>query len=176
MKSDLSLPIDKDTMMRRIARELAMDLYPLDKILSSNDVKHHEFDNWKEHPQFLSYLRQFKEEWNAATNTFERTKLKAGIVMEEFMEEAFHEMHNKKQALQHRTKLGELVAKIAGMADAKVANANIGGSGFSLSINIGQNEKVTISPHPAGPSPKTIDHASFEEYDPFTSPSTLDDE
>lgn len=134
-----------------------------------------ELDRWKENPQFLAYLKQFKEEWHSAINTQERTKIKAGLVMEEFMEEAYRNLHNVKQPLNHRVELGKLVAKIAGMGEPKINGANGGGPAFSLSINIGGNEKITITPTVS----KVINHhqpSEFDDYDPFVSPDTLEDE
>lgn len=173
---------DRDTMMRQVAREVAMDLYPLDQILTTCGITGKEFDQWKSHPQFLKYLSQYKDEWLGASNTHERTKIKAGIVMEEFMTEAYTTLHDKKLALNHRVELGKLVAKIAGMGEPKLNAAGMGGPGFSLTINIGQepNNKITINPELS----KVINHEpkkpgtgfdGFEDYDPFVSPSTLDD-
>lgn len=166
--------MDRDTAMRRVAREIAMDLYPLDKILENIEISAEEFGKWKDHPQFLKYLSQFRDEWSAATNTTERTKIKAGLVMEEFMEEAYKELHNVKQNLNHRVELGKLVAKIAGMGEPKFAG-QVGG-GFTLSINIGSHERVTIQPEVS----KLINHDpkerdDYDNYDPFMSPNTLED-
>lgn len=174
MNEVLSLPFDRDTLMRRVARELAMDLYPLDQILENCKIDRREFDKWKDNPRFLAYLSQFKEEWSAASNAHERAKIKASIVMEEFMQEAYTSLHSNKFPLNHRVELGKLVAKIAGMGEPKVAAGGGVGSGFSLSINIGSHEKVTISQQPA----KVIDHRpdDYDDYDPFSSPNTLDDE
>lgn len=158
--------------MRRVARELAMDIIPLDQILANSEVPFSDFNKWKDHPQFLTYLRQFKEEWHSASNTHERTKVKASVVMEEFMEEAYRDLHNKKAPLNHRVELGKLVAKIAGMGEPKFNGAPGSGPAFSLAINISTNEKVTINPSVS----KVINHhqpGDFEEYDPFVSPDTL---
>lgn len=173
---------DRDTLMRRVARELAMDLYTLDQILEACEINTHEFERWQSHPQFLKYLAQFKEEWHGAGNTHERTKIKASIVMEEFMQEAYTTLHDKKQALNHRVELGKLVAKIAGMGEPKLNAAGMGGPGFSLTINIGQepNHRVTINPEIS----KVINHEplkaesgfdDFDDYDPLVSPDTLND-
>lgn len=175
MNDVLSLPLDRDNLMRRVAREIAMDLYPLDQILENCEVRGIEFDRWKDNPQFLKYLKAFKEEWHSALNTHERTKIKAGIVMEDFMEEAYRDLHNKKMALNHRVELGKLVAKIAGMGEPKFNTAGGSGPAFSLSINIGSNDRVTITPDVS----KTINHhtpSDFDNYDPFVSPDTLADE
>lgn len=177
MDTTSSLPLlDRDTLMRRVARELAIDIYTLDQILANCDVTMDEFMKWKDNRRFNEYYIEFKQEWHSAKNTMERTKLKAGVVMEEFMEEAYKGLHDRKMPLNHRVELGKLVAKIAGHGEPKFNVPGAGGpGGFSLSINITAGEPVTIQPS----AQKTIEHEpvrdGFDDYDPFTSPNTLED-
>lgn len=175
-------PTDLDGKMRRIARELAMDLYSLDQILAHCDTTVQEFEQLKKHPQFTNYYTQFKDEWSTATNAKERAKIKASIIMEEFMEEAYTSLHDKKQPLNHRTELGKLVAKIAEMGEPRLNAGANGGPAFSLTINIGDpRNNVTIAPemvkiinHDPGPH-NGQSREDFEEYNPFVSPNTLED-
>lgn len=213
MNTALSLPPenDLDTTMLRVARDIAMDIYPLPTILVNAGISVQDFNTWKEHPRFLEYLRSETEAWKSATNTVERTKLKAAVIMEEFMIEANARLHDKTIALNHRVELGKLVAKIAGMGEPKLLNAGAGTPTFQLKINIGptRHTQVTVAPtfgkminHDHSAS-ETItedveeskdseeysvnmevgvqealpvyDDAGDDDYDPFTSPSTLDD-
>lgn len=176
MNAPLSLPqFDRDTNMRRVARELAMDIHTLDEILLNCRVSVSEFNSWRNHPKFLKYLEEHRAEWHSATNTTERVKIKAGVVMEEWLEDAYLNLHDKKLPLNHRVELGKLVAKIGGMGEPKF-NVQSGGtgSGFSLTINISNQptDRVVI----AQPQSKVIEHTpSDDDYDPFTSPNTLED-
>jgi len=149
MNASLSLPDgeDIDTSMRLVARNIAMDIYSLDKILKHCNVQPYKFQQWKDHPRFLAYLKQETEAWNSAHNVSERTKLKAGIIMEEWLPEAYAEMKNNKQGLNHRVELAKLMTKLAGMDNAggAVGGGGGGGGGFSLQINIAPNKNVTIS-------------------------------
>jgi hypothetical protein len=172
MTNALSLPPadDLDTQMRKVARELAMGIYELDTILDQNEVDEYTFHRFKEHPRFLEYLKQEREAWNAASNVSERTKLKAGIIMEEFMIDAAKDLIDKKTPLNQRVELAKLLAKVAGMGEARTP---IGGGvgGFQLNINIGPGvAPVVIKPTFA----QTIEHDN-DDYDPFTSPTTLED-
>lgn len=152
MNSTLSLPPDNDIdhSMRAVARNLAMGIYPLDKILEFVGVLPSQFQSWKSHPRFTAYLKSETEAWNSAHNTAERTKLKAGIVMEEWMAETYNELRNVKQPLNHRVELGKLVAKIAGMGESSsfTPGGNAGGGGFSLQINIAPGQTTTINARP----------------------------
>lgn len=200
MNTALSLPPenDLDTTMLRVARDIAMDIYPLPTILVNAGVAMHEFNTWKEHPRFLEYLRSETEAWKSATNTGERTKLKAAVVMEEFMAEAHARLHDNKIALNHRVELGKLVAKIAGMGEPKLMNSGSGTPTFQLKINIGPTKQTQVKvaptfgkiinydePSPAIPDEPEelsidmqVDFGIAEDddgYNPLVSPSTLDD-
>ncbi|QIG67483.1 hypothetical protein EVB41_018 [Rhizobium phage RHph_TM3_14A] len=205
MNSALSLPPgdDLDASMRLVARNLAMGIYPLPKILEDCGIKPSDFHRWKEHPRFLGYLKSETEAWNSAQNTPERTKLKAGIVMEEWITDAYLELKDRKQPLNHRVELGKLVAKIAGMGESVTpfGAGSGGGGGFSLQINISPGHSTTINARPVvedaefsaveeekptkrrimrPPSviPEEPDPPFFEEddgYDPLVSPDTLGD-
>lgn len=187
--------------MRLVARNLAMGIYELPKILEMCGVKVSQFHTWKNHPRFTSYLKNETEAWNAAQNTAERTKLKAGIVMEEWIAETYMELKDRKIALNHRVELGKLVAKIAGMGENSGGfSAGLGGTGggFSLQINIAPGHSTVINARPIvedadfapvdeppqrrvmRATPAIVEAVPIEEfeddgYDPFTSPDTLGD-
>lgn len=161
-------PHDLETTMIKVARDLAIGIYDLPTILKNNSVNVNDFDVWKLNPRFLDLLRSEREAWGAAGNTADRTKLKAAVIMEEFMVEAYAGLHDRKIALNHRVELGKLVARIAGMGETRALNG-AGGAAFSLNINIGPG----VAPITIRPEIHTIDHD--DGYDPFTSPNTLED-
>ncbi len=182
MNATLSLPPKEnlDVLMLKVARDVAMDIYPLQDILKNNDVTVSEFQRWATHPQFIKYLQSEKEAWSAASNTAERTKLKAGIVMEMFMDEAHHSLHDKKIPLNQRVELTKVLSRLAGFGVTGASGgAASGPGGFRLQINIGpgnegyQPQQITITANTDRVTPDN----SFEadDYDPFTSPNTLED-
>jgi len=197
MNTALTIPPedDLDSTMRQVARGVAMGIYELPKILEIAGIKMQEFMQWRSHPRFLKYLKSETDAWTAATNTAERTKVKAGIVMEEWMAEAYVELKDRKQPLNHRVELGKLVAKIAGMGEpANAFNSGPTGNGFSLQINISPGHVTTIrgEAHPvedavveevqprrqfraAIPEDNTTEEFVEDDYDPFSSPDTLGD-
>lgn len=140
---------DLDQTMRVVARNVAMGLHDLNDILEFCRVDSRDFTRWKDNPRFLHYLSAETEAWNNAQNVGERTKLKAGIIMEEWLPEAYAEMRDRKTALSQRTELAKLIAKIAGMGEPKGVGIGIsggeGGGGFTLQINIGNTTHVNYS-------------------------------
>lgn len=186
MEKALSLPPkdDLDTLMLKVARDLAMDIYPLKTILDNNGITWDEMKQWYEHPRFLGYLQSESEAWKDANNTAERTKLKAAVVMEMFMQDAYANLQDKKQPLNHRVELGKLIAKIAGMGEPKVFGANGNAPAFQLQINIGpdRTNNVTIRPemgrimnYDDAPVREAIPSSEEDDYDPLVSPTTLEE-
>lgn len=184
MNTALSLPnvADLDSLMITVARNIAQDIYPLDTILKNLSISIEDFAQWKDNPRFHNYIREEKAAWAAAHNTSARTKLKAGIVLEEFMQKLDSDLHNATIPLAQRIEGAKLLAKITGLGEPKNA-VPAGGGGFQLHINIGSGGNgVTIN------ASKVIDHAQEEDdgpavfpmesddYDPFVSPNTLGDD
>lgn len=201
MNNSLSLPPsdDIDTKLRLVARNLAQGLYELPRILTMCDITFREFNKFKAHPTFQAYYTQEKEAWEKASNHAERTKLKAGIAIEEWIPEAYSELKDRKQGLNHRVELAKLMAKLAGFDNTGGAVVSGGGGGgFSLQINISPGHSTTINASrvieeqaiPDEPVPQTqrfrimspeaedVDTSILAEleddYDPFTSPDTLE--
>jgi len=162
--------------MLNVARDFAMDLYELPVILASRGISNAEWQKMSVHPRFLQYLRSEKEAWNAASNTAERTKLKASTIMENWMLTAAKELESKGNPLNHKVELAKVIAKIAGMDNSGKDGVGEGGR-FKLVINIGQSDKqgnVTIDTNAARRKEAiTIDHDD-DGYDPLVSPQTID--
>lgn len=145
--------------MRMIARDVAMGLYELEDILKTNDVTPLDFEMIRNHPRFIDYLRQEQEAWKAAGNVTERTKLKAGIIIEEWLVNSYAELNDKKTPLNQRVELAKLLAKMAGIGEPKAGAGS--GNGFQLTINIGPGvAPVTINTR------QIIDHDNDELYSP----------
>lgn len=163
---------DLETTMLKVARNVAMGLYKLEDILVLCNVTPSDFNKWKLHPRFQQYLKSEIEAWSSANNAGERTKVKAAIVLEDFMLETGALLADNKTPLNHRVELGKLLAKIAGMGEPKLLGG-AGGGGFQLNISISQQptQSITIQPDLG----KLINHDEGE-YDPFSSPDTLQDD
>jgi len=169
MNNALSLPPvdDLDTQMRKVARALALDIYPLPDILRDLNVDPYAFQLWSTKPRFLEYLKTERDAWTSAANTPERVKLKAGIIMEEYMVQAHTELRNATTPLNQRVELAKLIAKMSGIGEQKSAVGG-SGSGFQLNINIGPGAPPVIVQ-------ASKIHQHDDEYDPFTSPVTLEE-
>ena len=135
-------PAANDAKLIQLAREIATDLRPLDDVLKSLAVTQEEWGRIKASPRFHQVLADFVTEWNAAGNTHERTRLKAAMMMEDWLVEAHGRLHDNSENLSAKTELAKLVARLAGMGNDKPADVDTGGK-VNITINMGA-EKVTF--------------------------------
>jgi len=149
-------PFEYSTMLARIAREVAIDLHDIDTILKNNNIDRPQFDRIKQDPAFQRILEAEISAWAAAGNTYERTRLKAGAVIEEFLIEAHQRIHDKNETLSAKNELVKTLARIAGMGERSAGEAPLG-SRFSVTINLGADHKLQIVKDVA---PQVIDAAA----------------
>lgn len=158
MTKEIELPkLHGDLLMVRLARSIAQDIIDLDKILEINGVSPAAWQIIEKHPRFQKYLQEQILEWNAAENTPERVKIKAAASIEEWLPEAFAQMHNQDAPLLHRNDLAKLMAKLGGMDKSGVGVDGGGGERFHVTINLGGDAKLNFDKQV--PS-KVIEHES----------------
>ena len=131
----------QETLIVRLAREIAIDLNDVETILKNYDIDDETWSKLSTSPQFLERLRSELAEWNDAKNTHERAKLKAGALIEEWLLEANKLLHSSEESLDGKVKLGQLLTKIAGMGNEAVVTGG-GGERFQVTINLGADHKL----------------------------------
>lgn len=132
-----------DLLLIRVAREIAVDHYEIPEILKRYSVSDETWRQMQANPRFQNLLHEEIVSWQSATNTAERTKLKAQAMIEEFLPEANAQLHMKDNALNHKVELGKLIASIAGMGQRAGDTAAVGEK-FSVTINIGEGREVRL--------------------------------
>lgn len=158
MAKEITLPqLHGDLLMIRLARSIAQDIFELDKILEINKVSNAAWKVIEQHPRFQKYLQEAILDWNSAENAPERVKIKAAASIEEWLPEAFVQMHNQDASLLHRTDLAKLMAKLGGMDNGRSgAEGGGGGERFQVTINLGADSKLSFDK--SVPPKVTIDH------------------
>lgn len=140
-----------DLLFVQLAREIAMDIHPLDHILKTHDVTEIRWAEIQNSPHFVRLLQSAVEEWNSALNTAERVKLKALSCLEESLPEFYARMHDPREALPAKVRAFEVFGNIAGLSkNGQVAG---GGERFNVTINLGADKQLKIS----APQPDMID-------------------
>lgn len=144
-KKEIVIPqLQGDLLMLRIARSIAQDISELDKILATNGVTHEQWAIIERHPRFQKYLQASIIDWNAAENTPERVKVKSAAMVEEWLPEAFRQMHSPEAPLLHRNDLAKLVARLGGMEKSGSVAGEVGGERFHVTINLGADAKLNF--------------------------------
>jgi hypothetical protein len=146
MAKEIALPVlHGDLLMVRLARAIAQDMLELGDILKANGVSDEVWKVIEQHPRFQKYLQEAILDWNAAENTPERVKIKAAAAVEEWLPEAFAQMHNSDAPLLHRNDLAKLMAKLGGMDNSRQGGEGVSlGERFQVTINLGADAKLSF--------------------------------
>jgi hypothetical protein len=137
-----------DTDLSRLAHAIAQDIYNLADILRQHRVDPVFFNQHiRNHPRFKQLYLEAHTLWNDAGNANERTTLKAGVMVEEWLAEANRLFHDTNQPLSSKVELFKTMGKIAGLEKGK----------DDRQVAPGERVVVNINLSAAGAPPVTID-------------------
>ena len=125
----------------QIAREIAMDIRPIDEILTTHNVTEAQWEAIKATPRFQTYIESEASSWHGSLNTHERVKLKAAAMLEEWLPELNQRMHDRSESLNAKIEAGKLARDLAGFAKNGVGVESLGDK-FSVTINLGQDASL----------------------------------
>ena len=143
--ADLPAPassVVSDLVMLKLAREIAMDIRPVEEILRAHSVSDASWETISGSARFREYLSSMIAEWESASNTSERVKLKSMAFVEEALPEFFARAHDKSEALPAKTEILKTVARLAGFG-APGDTASMGDR-LSVTINLGADKQLRI--------------------------------
>jgi len=129
------LDLGRDVHVIKLAREIAIDHYPVTDVLARYGVASEDWEALQEWPRFQELLNYERQQWHGALNTNARVRLKSATLIEEWMEEADGHLHDKAGSLGQKIELIKLLGKFA-MLDAPPADAAIASGGGRVTINI----------------------------------------
>lgn len=132
-----------EVTLLKLAREIAMDIRPIDELLVTFEVTQEEWQEIQSMPYFQSVLRGAVEDWQAAGNTPERVKLKSLAFVEEALPEFYARAHDPKEPLNAKVEVLKTIAKFAGVGGASV-DGSIAGERLVVNISLGQDHKLKI--------------------------------
>ena len=152
-----------DNLILRIAREIALDLFDIETILKNHQITPEQWAKLQNDPNFQRLLESETAAWSAAGNTHERTKLKAAMLVEEWLPEANARLHEKGETLTAKTELAKLLTRIAGMGlNTAELNNNVGEK-FSITINLGADQQLKFEKQA---TPKVIEGEVLHPQEP----------
>lgn len=139
-----SAPVHPDLDANRLAvlaREMAMAIQPVEKILNAVGVSQAQFEKFILPNAFYKRAYQsFVLEWESALSTNKRIALGAAAILEDSLPKLNARMINDINPLSSVTETAKLFAKLAGAGETKEA---VQGERFTITINMG-GEKVRI--------------------------------
>lgn len=133
-----------DRLILRLANEIAMDLYPVETILEHHQVSVETWDKLKSTPVFLRALAGALEEWNAAGNAKERVKIKAAVMIEDWLPTLYGRMNDRDESLSAKIEAGKFVARLADMGVTGAVQSASGTEKFSVTINLGASHQIVV--------------------------------
>lgn len=154
-----TVEIGSDLSLVKLAREIAIEHHDIETILGRYQIDHETWSKIKENPRFTQLLDAEIAAWQSATNTKERTQLKASALVEEALPECNARLHDPKEALNHKVELLKVLTKVAGMD--RVEREQNSGDGFHITINMGEDTKLEFNK--TNPTPEAIDVTPSEQ-------------
>lgn len=140
MTAPLPVAFQRETLLLRLAREIATDLNDIETILKAHQLTSKQWDAIKDDARFQTLLKSEMEAWSAASNTPERVKLKSAMLVEEWLPEANKLAHDSSQTLTAKVELMKLLKSLAGLG---IDRADITASErVSITINLGSDHKL----------------------------------
>jgi len=130
-----------------LAREVAMDIFPLDDILKVHQLSGDDWDELCANPRFKAMLDQMMREWASAASTPERTRIKAATGVESHIETLIQDIGDRTMPLTQRVEAMKFLARVGELDGGKQA-LGAGGAPFSININIGTQEPIVATFEP----------------------------
>lgn len=142
MTDVVQLPVLNETMIFRLAREVARNITPLADILKNYRLTQEQFDRVLDSPIFENRLREEVSIWNASDpmSAQGRIGVKALTMIEESMAEVYALIHDKEQPMSSKIEALKWASRMAGIGE----NASVKGadedSRIKITINIGDQK------------------------------------
>jgi hypothetical protein len=130
------LPPGEEQRLRELANGIVRGIQTPEEVLSILGFTSTEYTDLSETRMFRQMLRQEQDEWEGASNTHKRIKLKAAVNIEQALPHFYTAMTDPKEPLSSKVKAFEVVSRVAGLGNPEPMGAGAG-QFFKLEINLG---------------------------------------
>jgi hypothetical protein len=131
-----------DDVHAAVAGELAMNLFPAADVLKRHGLTTPDLARLSKNPVFVTAYRTFKQEWESATNSKERLRIKAALIAEERLLEL--DAIFMDQDLNPTARL-EAFKQITNLADVlPKKDVQETGTRFNLTLNLGGEAQPVV--------------------------------
>jgi hypothetical protein len=141
--------LDEDRL-RQLAVELARDIHEPNAILKHLGLSEDDYNVIKDTRAFKNMYNLALGEWNAASNTPKRVKLKAAAMTEEVLPLFYADIAERKESLTARVSLLQTLSKIGGLGNPEPLPPGGGNHQFfKLEIHLqGRKDPIVIDGQP----------------------------
>lgn len=139
-KSHRELVPQIETSLRKLAREIAMGILPLENILTLHGLTSDEFTNLQDWPAFIKMLAEETEIWQSALNTKQRVEIKTWSMLEEALPAINTYIHSPDFNDNAKVALIGVMQKQVGIGVKENSTAGTAGEKISITINTGSQE------------------------------------
>jgi len=140
MKKALSVTITEEQarIMHVLAQEIARGYLDREQILKNLGMTEEDYEEIEQLAVFQKLLTQAVTEWNAASNSAKRIKLKSQWAVEESIPSMVGFMTDNSEPMAARVEAFKTLARIGGLGNPDPIGSGSEGGGFHIEINIGQ--------------------------------------
>jgi hypothetical protein len=131
-----TLSQDDENRLRELATGLAKGVEDEEVLFTRLGFTPEDYQELSETRTFKEILRQATSEWEGASNTHKRIKLKAAVNVEQALPSFYQAMVDTKEPLSSRVKALEVVSRIGGLGMNEPVPVGTG-QYFKLEINLG---------------------------------------
>lgn len=151
LKALVTLPPFTPPQLAAIARDIAMDILTPAALLTKHKMTQAQYDYLVAHNQFYQGLLQHSlKEWQGINSTEQRVRAQSLAAYEELLPVIAGRMGQQSEKLVDVVEGAKLLAKTGGL-DANAGGPRSSGEGFTISIDLGADTKLTIGPAQAAP-------------------------
>jgi len=152
-QSDVNLIFAVD--LATLAREIAMDVLEIPQLLQLHQLTNEEWLRIQENPKFIDMVATLSAEWQAASNTRERVKMKAATGLESQLSVYIRDLGRDDIPLAQRVEAGRFLARL-GELDGDKSVLGSGGSGVTINISTSAEMPPLTIEATSSPSPRLV--------------------
>lgn len=134
-----------------LARDLAVELRSEADILETHNITEEDYAVLKAHPFFIKMLDGVRKEWQAVSNTVERTSIEAAFTFEQLLPKLWSRAQDPETPFSQVLEYAKVLARAGGIGEGKASGS--AADKFAITINLGADQQLKVEAPTRHPSP-----------------------
>lgn len=147
-----------------LVRDLAVALQGEEDVLAAHGVSQADFEALKANDFFARLLDSSRKEWQSVANTVERTTIEAAFTFEQLLPTLHQRAIDPETPFSQVLEYAKLLAKAGGIGEGRGSGS--AGEKFNITINMGADAKLEVSPPRRPSNVFGLDATEVEEISP----------